>query len=363
MAIYTQSTANSLASDKMDGRVADYLYELNENLSYMFNNLSPEENYSEDARLIYVQRGKRIGTLEVRADAIELKVQDDETNYNTSMQLFADLLKLTASTPTGSSTIAMTGDKIELTTGKFIVNSTNLQIDAQGNGTFSGTVRAAQIISSSMSASTISGGTITGTSMSANEISGGTITGTSMSASSISGGTITGGTITGGTISGTSMNANTITGGTITGTTINGGTITGTSINGGDTIRFKARPSYVQIGDFEVNDDYDRHILQSYDEVTGMSTGDADTDEYLLWAGWNGTSSTFAVFNNGDVRIRGTLYINGETIDHLIESYIDDSSSSSGGGDGGNSPGGTPSGGEGEGGGPTGDENDPLLGG
>lgn len=283
MAIYTQNTVNELTSDKMDNRVADYLYELNENLSYMFNNLSPEDNYNEEARLIYVQRGKRLGTLEVRADKIELRVQDDENNYNTSMQLFANLLKLTAETPEGSSTIAMTGDKIELTTGKFIVNSTNLTIDAQGNATFSGTVRAATII---------------------------------------------------------------------------GGTITGTNINGGDTIRFKARPSYVQVGDFEVNDDYDRHVFQSYDEVTGMSTGDAASDEYLLWAGWNGTSSTFAVFNNGDVRIRGTLYINGKTIDKLIESYIDNSSSSSGGG--GSSPGGTPSSG---GGGPTGDENDPLLGG
>ena len=283
MAIYTQNTVNELTSDKMDGRVADYLYELNENLAYMFNNLSPEDNYSEDARLIYVQRGKRLGTLEVRADKIELRVQDDENNYNTSMQLFANLLKLTAETPEGSSTIAMTGEKIELTTGKFIVNSTNLTIDAAGNATFSGRVQAATIV---------------------------------------------------------------------------GGTITGTNINGGDTIRFKARPSYVQVGDFEVNDDYDRHVFQSYDEVTGMSTGDAASNEYLLWAGWNGTSSTFAVFNNGDVRIRGTLYINGETIDELIESYIDNSSSSSGGS--GNSPGGKPSSG---GGGPTGDENDPLLGG
>jgi len=283
MAIYTQNTVNELTSDKMDNRVADYLYELNENLSYMFNNLSPEDNYNEEARLIYVQRGKRLGTLEVRADKIELRVQDDENNYNTSMQLFANLLKLTADTPEGSSTIAMTGEKIELTTGKFIVNSTNLTIDAAGNATFSGRVQAATIV---------------------------------------------------------------------------GGTITGTNINGGDTIRFKARPSYVQVGDFEVNDDYDRHVFQSYDEVTGMSTGDAASDEYLLWAGWNGTSSTFAVFNNGDVRIRGTLYINGKTIDKLIKSYIDNSSSSSGGG--GNSPGGTPSSG---GGGPTGDENDPLLGG
>lgn len=249
MAIYTQNTVNELTSDKMDKRVADYLYELNENLAYMFNNLSPEDNYNEEARLIYVQRGKRLGKLEIRADTIELRVQDDENNYNTSMQLFANLLKLTASTPEGSSTIAMTGDKIELTTGKFIVNSTNLTIDAAGNATFSGRVQAATIV---------------------------------------------------------------------------GGTITGTNINGGDTIRFKARPAYVQVGDFEVNDDYDRHVFQSYDEVTGMSTGDAAYDEYLLWAGWNGTSSTFAVFNGGYVRIRGTLYYNGDDIEDFIREIVQD---------------------------------------
>jgi hypothetical protein len=54
--------------------------------------------------------------------------------------------------------MVLTGDKIELTTGKFIVNSKNLTIDAQGNAEFSGTVKAASIISS-----TINGGTITGT--------------------------------------------------------------------------------------------------------------------------------------------------------------------------------------------------------
>ena len=318
MAIYTQNTVNELTSDKMDGRVADYLYELNENLAYMFNNLSPEDNYNEDARLIYVQRGKRLGTLEVRADAIELRVQDDERNYNTSMQLFADLLKLTASTPTGSSTIAMTGDKIELTTGKFIVNSTNLQIDAQGNGTFSGTVRAASIISS-----TVTGGTITGTTVSAS--------------------------------------------------TINGGTITGTSINGGDSIRFKARPGYLQFGDFEVDDTYGRHIIQSYDEVTGMSTGDViGTGDLLLWAGWDADDEeAYFLVNgqgrtevNGTFRVNGTMYYNNQTLRSYIEDVIDDyggggnSSSDSGG----SSPGGSSSGGD-SGGGPTGDENDPLLGG
>lgn len=323
MAIFTQATESKLLNgrlidDKNDNRVADYLYELNENLSYMFNNLSPEDNYSEDARLIYVQRGKRLGTLEVRADAIELRVQDDERNYNTSMQLFADLLKLTASTPTGSSTIAMTGDKIELTTGKFIVNSTNLQIDAQGNGTFSGTVRAASIISS---------------------------------------------TVTGGTISGTTVSAS----------TINGGTINGTSINGGDSIRFKARPGYLQFGDFEVDDTYGRHIFQSYDEVTGMSTGDdvIGTGDLLLWAGWDADDEeAYFLVNgqgrtevNGTFRVNGTMYYNNQTLRSYIEDVIDDyGGGNSSSGSGGSSPGGSSSGGD-SGGGPTGDENDPLLGG
>ena len=287
MAIFTQIAESKLLNgrlldDKNDNRVADYLYELNESLTYMFNNLSPEDNYDEHSRLIYEQRGKKIGTLEVRADKIEARVSDDERNYNTSMQLFADLLKLTASTPTGSSTIAMTGDKIELRTGKFIVNSTNLTIDAQGNAEFSGTVKAAQIISS-----TVTGGTITGTTVSAS---------------------------------------------TINGTTINGGTINGTTINGGDSIRFKARPGYLQFGDFEVDDTYGRHIFQSTDEVTGMSSGDVMyTSDLLLWAGYNGDDEYYFLVNGdgrvqvtGRFRVYGTMYYNGQDIEEYIRGIVQD---------------------------------------
>lgn len=282
MAIFTQIAESKLLNgrlldDKNDNRVADYLYELNESLTYMFNNLSPEDNYDEHSRLIYEQRGKKIGSLEVRANKIEARVSDDERNYNTSMQLFADLLKLTASTPTGSSTIAMTGDKIELRTGKFIVNSTNLTIDALGNAEFSGTVKAAQIISS-----TVTGGTITGTTVSAS--------------------------------------------------TINGGTINGTTINGGDSIRFKARPGYLQFGDFEVDDTYGRHIFQSTDEVTGMSSGDVMyTSDLLLWAGYNGDDEYYFLVNgdgrvqvNGRFRVYGTMYYNGEDLEDYIRGIVQD---------------------------------------
>ena len=242
MALFSQNT--------VDRDVTEYLYELNENLTYMFTHLTPEDNYSEEARLIYAQRGKRIASLEVRADAIELRVADDEKNYNTSMQLFSDLLKLSANTPTGSSTVVMTGEKIELTTGKFIVNSTNLTIDALGNAVFSGTVQAATIIA---------------------------------------------------------------------------GTMTGTTINGGDNIRFKARPGYLQFGDFIVDDSYGRHTLMSYDECTGMSTGDVSSSQLLLWAGYSGGNNyTFAVNGNGGVHIDGDLVYNGEELVDLIERMIED---------------------------------------
>lgn len=148
MAIFTQDTVDS-------SKIESYLYELNENLTYMFNNLTPEENYSEAARLIYVQRGERLASVEVKADQIELRVEDNEKHYNTSITLLSDLLSLKAETPSGSSMMELSGDRIKLTTGKFEVDATNLKIDAAGNGTFSGTVSAATIV----------GGTINGASI------------------------------------------------------------------------------------------------------------------------------------------------------------------------------------------------------
>lgn len=148
MAIFTQDTVDS-------SKIESYLYELNENLTYMFNNLTPEENYSEAARLIYAQRGERLASVEVKADQIELRVEDNEKHYNTSITLLSDLLSLKAETPSGSSMMELSGDRIKLTTGKFEVDATNLKIDEDGNGTFSGTVSAATIVGGTINGSTI----------------------------------------------------------------------------------------------------------------------------------------------------------------------------------------------------------------
>jgi hypothetical protein len=283
MAIFTQDTVDS-------SKIESYLYELNENLTYMFNNLTPEENYSESARLIYAQRGEHLASVEVKADQIELRVENSEKHYNTSITLLSDLLSLNAETPDGSSSMELTGDCIKLTTGKFEVDAKNLKIDSQGNGTFSGTVNAAKIVSPS-----IEGGTIKSTKLYSIDIET------------------------------ASLKSADIKSGSIYGVTITGGRIDGSEIYGGDNIPLIARKGYVGLGDFIIDDSYGRNIFQSSDEVTGMSTGDVSgTGKLLLWAGWTGNSdtSTFMVNGKKQVVIHGALYYNGMELSNYIKSVV-----------------------------------------
>lgn len=130
----------------------------------------------------------------------------------------------------------------------------------------------------------------------------------------------------------------------IRGTNIYGSYINGTTIVGGDEIAFEAIPGQVSIGDFYVSDEYGRHIFQSYDECTGMSTGDVQEGELFLWAGdgyGSGTSGIIFLVNQlGQVRIEGDLYLNDVPIEQVIKDLIDEYGGGSGdnGGGGGGDP-------------------------
>lgn len=112
--------------------------------------------------------------------------------------------------------------------------------------------------------------------------------------------------------------------GIITGSTVRGGEIIGTTIQGGTNIHFNARPGYVSIGDFMVDDSYGRHIFQSSDECTGMSTGDINRGEWYLWAGYGLSSYDEAMFlvNTGQVRVGGDLFLKGRNIIDIINELI-----------------------------------------
>jgi hypothetical protein len=114
--------------------------------------------------------------------------------------------------------------------------------------------------------------------------------------------------------------------GTIEGSTISGGSISGTTISGGKNIPFYAGKGEVQIGDFYVSDDYGRHIFQSDDECTGMSTGDIGDREWFFWAGYgygSGSADTVFIVGPGQVRIEGTLFLNDRNILDIIKEYAE----------------------------------------
>lgn len=100
------------------------------------------------------------------------------------------------------------------------------------------------------------------------------------------------------------------------------GTIESTNIIGGDDIPFEATDGKVSIGDFYVADEYGRHIFQSTDECTGMSTGDAEEGKWYLWAGYgkgSGDERTVFIVNDGQVRVEGKLILNGKNIIDIIQ--------------------------------------------
>ena len=156
-------------------KVKSYLYMLDEQLKYMFSNLSPEDNWNDSAKLIFAENNEKIATLEVSVDGITASVRDNEANYNSSIRVLANLLSLNTSTPEGQSSMVLSGDRISLTTGKFTINSshngkTTFAVDQYGNATFGGDLNAAggtfsgKVTATTFEGVTINGATIHGTS-------------------------------------------------------------------------------------------------------------------------------------------------------------------------------------------------------
>lgn len=102
------------------------------------------------------------------------------------------------------------------------------------------------------------------------------------------------------------------------GITVKKGSISGVSIDiaRGNNIGLYCNGTHFQFGDFEVNDEYGRQVLESSDEMTGMS-GEPDSSGGLyLWAGYNDSDDySFVVNNAGAYTMYGsTAYNIGEEI-------------------------------------------------
>lgn len=235
MATFNLGSGTELNNLDDISKVKSYLFQLTEQLRYMFSNLTPEDNYSEQARLTYVTDGERQSSIEVSLDHINLQMVNKDEVVS-AINMSKEQIKILA-------------EKIALE-GLVTVNS-NFQIGLDGsitarNGNFSGDITASAI-----------------------------------------------------------------TGSTITGSTF--------QLNRGANVGFVADGETFQLGDFIVNDWWGRQVLESTDEVTGMSGEPEEEGGLFLWAGYYDEDDYRFVVNSGGAYVMygGEAYNIGETLSRL----------------------------------------------
>lgn len=195
------------------------------------------------------------------ADAITLEVNKKVTKGEVTENLNSEL--------------KITGNKIEMTTGHFVINSKNLKVTEQGDLEASGKITAQS-------------GRIGNWTIDDNGLVGDD--GANRSA-----------TIVGGHIEGATMD-------------VADGILTVEDGYGNSS-------AIVRIGDFVCSDEYGRSIFQSSDEMTGMSGNPSNSKGLYLWAGYRGKNDYAFVVNadkethiRGSLHISGNLYLNGTSI-------------------------------------------------
>ena len=147
MAIFPSATVGSIEKNDDIAKVNQYLRKLNDDLTYMFNNLTPDDNWSASApKLIYSVDENGEASFEISSSGIRMRVASDEY-VKSNVEILDNKISLKVSlgdvVNQVNSELLITGNSIALTTGHFTVNSTNLTIDSAGNATFSGALSAA----------------------------------------------------------------------------------------------------------------------------------------------------------------------------------------------------------------------------
>lgn len=144
MAVFSLGSGTELNNLDDMSKVKSYLFQLTEQLRYMFNNLDPKENYSEMARITMVTDGERQASIEASLDAIRLNYVSKD-GIVSAINLSEELIQIEAS-------------KIKLE-GVVTVNG-NFKVGLDGsieatNGKFSGDIEASNISGSTIKGSYI----------------------------------------------------------------------------------------------------------------------------------------------------------------------------------------------------------------
>ena len=93
-------------------KIKSYLLMLNEELRYIFSNLDPEENYSEDALRKYIKSGENIAYLELTAKNLLISMKDAEGNISVLEQTASSLTSRISNAEGELSTVKQTASSL-----------------------------------------------------------------------------------------------------------------------------------------------------------------------------------------------------------------------------------------------------------
>lgn len=135
MAVYTPGSVSDLESIDSIKKVQEYLIKQERKLDYMFNNLDPDENYSELARLTMVTDGQRQATIEATLQGIQLNYVSKD-GIVSAINLSEEMVQIEASkiklegvvTVNGNFKVGLDGS-IEANNGRFTGNITGSTIE------------------------------------------------------------------------------------------------------------------------------------------------------------------------------------------------------------------------------------------
>lgn len=172
MAIFMQGSQNMNFEDAKDMReLKAYLFQNNEWLRYMFNNID-EDNYSPDMLKKYIERGNAIATLEFDVNGlrvglkdlgedvntkfelmdgkITLAVQNAKTYTDTQVQILDGKIELKVSVGDVSNQLSVEKGGITIKGERLTINTKNLQVSPDGklscsNATFDGLIKGGEI--------------------------------------------------------------------------------------------------------------------------------------------------------------------------------------------------------------------------
>lgn len=271
MAVFKSDSINTIQGGDIQ-QIKDYLFQNNELLRYMFYNLDPEENYSDGALQKYIERGKKISTLEFDVDGLRVGLKDLADDTETKFELVDKRITLEI-----TNVKEETNTKIELLDGKIAlkvdVGDVSNQISIEKGGI--------SIIGERLYIETEN---LTLTKKGILSCTGGNFSGT-VSASIIDGSYIFGGEIE----------------------------IGHTDEFGDQWYMLKVTDYYFKCGNMILVEDNGRYLWMTDDEWTGMSPEMPEGDKpgrVSLWANYHPRTGDydFSVSQSGNTRIK-TLYV------------------------------------------------------